>query len=320
MIKVLDFGISKSLPSAESANQLVLTATASLIGSPLYMSPEQMQSPRGVDQRTDIWSLGAILYYSLTGRPPYPAENIAQLCSLLMNTAPTPISQLRPEVPADLERIIGRCLERDRERRFADVSELASALSEFASVLSHVHVSRAARILSVPGVEREVKTLNSRSERDTVVEAAGTQSAWQNDSQKGKSTSRRWLVPAALVLVGVVAGLFAWWRAADDAPVARDAAELPKSVPGPPRAAEPKPPEPIVPAPTTPAAAPVAVTAAPVVSAQEASATARQSPPPPKPVVVPFQKPKVPPAPSGQAKPAPPSNAPTGLTDFGGRR
>jgi serine/threonine-protein kinase len=147
MIKVLDFGISKSLPSAESANQLVLTATASLIGSPLYMSPEQMQSPRGVDQRTDIWSLGAILYYSLTGRPPYPAENIAQLCSLLMNTVPTPISQLRPEVPADLERIIGRCLERDRERRFADVSELASALSEFASVLS----SRVSRRVCSPG-------------------------------------------------------------------------------------------------------------------------------------------------------------------------
>src|SRR5262249_13082945 len=78
VVKVLDFGISKTLMLGSEERSL--TETAGVMGSPLYMSPEQMRTPRAIDARTDIWSIGAVLYDLLGGRPPYVADTIAQLC------------------------------------------------------------------------------------------------------------------------------------------------------------------------------------------------------------------------------------------------
>lgn len=205
MIKVLDFGISKSIAApGTSSNQMALTATASLIGSPLYMSPEQMQSPRAVDTRTDIWALGAILYHLLAGQPPYMGENIAQLCERLMNSTPEPLPSRRPDVPVGLDRVVARCLQKDREQRFANVSELAEALQVFASPFSQVHVSRAQRILTGSSGGARESTLASEG-------VSGTQSAWQRESTKrSPRPPRRWVLPVIAAVAGTAIAAFVW--------------------------------------------------------------------------------------------------------------
>src|SRR3954463_949976 len=129
-IKVLDFGISKLTVTGAGA-ELGMTKTHTIMGSPLYMSPEQMSSSRSVDMRTDIWALGVILYETLTGRVPFEAETMPQLCGMILQDPPRPIRELRPGVPGVLESVLYHCLEKNRERRFANVAELAFALARF---------------------------------------------------------------------------------------------------------------------------------------------------------------------------------------------
>jgi len=133
-VKVLDFGISK--PHEESDASSPLTATGSLLGTPQYMSPEQIKQSKGVDTRADIWSLGVILYELTTGSLPFaPGEGdgIGAMFGLILHTDPTPPRAARPDLPEGLERVILTCLARDREERFRDVGELAEALGPFAS-------------------------------------------------------------------------------------------------------------------------------------------------------------------------------------------
>jgi serine/threonine-protein kinase len=149
LVKVLDFGISKSVSGGSSAD-LSLTATSTMIGSPLYMSPEQMHSAKSVDVRTDIWSLGAILYQLLTSRPPFPAESIPQLCNALLNDSPAPLSGFRDDVPPELEAAVLRALAKDRAERWQSVGEMCQALATFAPS-ARVHADRAMRVLSTAG-------------------------------------------------------------------------------------------------------------------------------------------------------------------------
>lgn len=129
VLKVLDFGVSKT--KSLEPSDLGLTQDYALIGSPLYMSPEQMRSARDVDLRTDIWSLGVILYELLTGHTPYSETSIVELFRAMLEPPP-PLHSFRSDVPAALERVIARCLERYPARRFQNVSELARELVEFA--------------------------------------------------------------------------------------------------------------------------------------------------------------------------------------------
>jgi serine/threonine-protein kinase len=156
IVKVLDFGISKSIPGG-SLDDLALTSTAALIGSPLYMSPEQMHSAKNVDVRTDIWALGAILYQLLTGRPPYVAESLPQLCSALLNDVPPSLNSLRSEVPVGLENVVLGALAKDKAERYPSVAEFASALGEFAPGML-VHAERASRMLSGTDVQFALRT------------------------------------------------------------------------------------------------------------------------------------------------------------------
>jgi serine/threonine-protein kinase len=149
-VKVLDFGISKTLMLG-SSDEPSLTRTANIMGSPFYMSPEQMRTPRNVDARSDIWAIGAILYDLLAGRPPYVAETIPQLCTMLLENDPDPIRNTRPDVTEDLEHVVMRCLAKRVEDRWSSVSELAVALAPFASRASRVHVERAGRVLGGSG-------------------------------------------------------------------------------------------------------------------------------------------------------------------------
>src|SRR3954471_7195160 len=149
-IKVLDFGISKlTAPGADHS----MTKTSAVMGSPLYMSPEQMTASRGVDARTDIWALGVVLYELLTGRVPFRAETLPEVCGLILTAAPSPVRDFSPGVPEGLQSVVLRCLEKDRERRYSNVSQVAQALAPFGSRATSRSVERISRILGAPQVE-----------------------------------------------------------------------------------------------------------------------------------------------------------------------
>lgn len=140
-IKVLDFGISKA---ADAASGSALTQTAAMMGSPKYMSPEQLKSTRDVDARTDIWALGVIFYELLSGEGAFRADTMPQLYVAIIQDPPQPLR--RPDVPPGLIQVILRCLEKDPTRRFQSVAELAAALHEFAPVHARRSVERISRI------------------------------------------------------------------------------------------------------------------------------------------------------------------------------
>ncbi|MBV8756987.1 MAG: serine/threonine protein kinase [Deltaproteobacteria bacterium] len=141
-IKVLDFGISKFVSTDAQRIDPALTTTASVLGSPAYMSPEQLESPRDIDGRTDVWSLGVILFELITGAHPFVADTLPQLYKKIA-TAPAPLLRsIRPDAPADLEAIVARCLSKDAKDRFADAAALADALAPFAGE-AHGHTAAA---------------------------------------------------------------------------------------------------------------------------------------------------------------------------------
>jgi serine/threonine-protein kinase len=130
VLKILDFGISKRLLESERKG---LTDPGSSLGSPWYMSPEQMKDSSLVDQRADVWSLGVLLFELLTKEWPFRGESIPQVCANVL-TSPTPLpSARRPDIDAGLDAVVLRCLEKDPEKRYLGVAALAEDLRRFAS-------------------------------------------------------------------------------------------------------------------------------------------------------------------------------------------
>jgi tRNA A-37 threonylcarbamoyl transferase component Bud32 len=130
VLKILDFGVSKQLTSVGLRSH---TNPTESVGSPQYMSPEQITKPSEVDPRTDIWSLGVAMFELLTGRVLFNGVGTAQVCAAVLTQPIPPFSAYRSDVPPALEAIVLRCLQRDRERRFRSVAELAAALSAFST-------------------------------------------------------------------------------------------------------------------------------------------------------------------------------------------
>jgi serine/threonine-protein kinase len=150
-IKLLDFGIAK-MPSEDAADPLQsLTTTTALLGSPAYMSPEQLLCARNVDARSDIWSLGAILHTLLAGRPPFVGETMPQVCALIVTGQPARVVEVRPDVPGELQDVILRCLEKRAEDRFQSVAELARALTPFSPPWALLSAERAASMMRKTG-------------------------------------------------------------------------------------------------------------------------------------------------------------------------
>jgi tRNA A-37 threonylcarbamoyl transferase component Bud32 len=150
LIKVLDFGISKIVGGAgEDKLEPSLTGTSTLLGSPRYMSPEQLRGTKNVDVRTDVWALGVILYELLSGTIPFEADTLPGLLAQIAADPPRPILDVCPHLPEGLAAIIMRCLEKDTTRRFGNVGELSVALLPYAAAPSRVSVERILAILSM---------------------------------------------------------------------------------------------------------------------------------------------------------------------------
>lgn len=146
-IKVLDFGLSKARQAgpALGEDERSLTFAGEVMGSPVYMAPEQLLSSSGVDQGADIWSIGVVLYELLTGALPFEGETVERIRANVMMEAPRPISSLRPDVPADLEAIVMRCLRKLSNDRYRGLTVLAASLAPFGGASAR---NSAARILA----------------------------------------------------------------------------------------------------------------------------------------------------------------------------
>jgi eukaryotic-like serine/threonine-protein kinase len=130
LLKILDFGISKA--TSTERDEQKLTATGASLGSPVYMSPEQVKGEEA-DARTDVWGLGTALYELLSAHTPFEANKVGPLYAKILGSPPVPLNVWRRDLPAGLEPVILRCLEKEMGRRFAGAAELAAALAPFAT-------------------------------------------------------------------------------------------------------------------------------------------------------------------------------------------
>lgn len=345
MVKVLDFGISKSLTGQSSDMQL--TKTQALIGSPLYMSPEQMDSAKDVDQRTDIWSLGAIMYELLTGHPPYTGQSIPQLCAAILNSDAKPLMSYRPEIAEELDAVVQRCLAKSVELRWQTVGHLARALEPYAPREAVHSIQRVQRVLE--GSRPDISGLDLRSQIPSQVRAAAAEvttgatavsasfesapsvrrdvpdahrqtiDSWGRTGDQevpAKRSGAKWAVAGAAALLFAAGGIYVTTQVGTNAPASAAAAPA-----APPPAAETAPAKADKPA--------VAVEPAqkdePADEAKaegddsdevEADEKAEATKPEPAPVAKPTPV-RVQPRPATKPQPKPSDD---GLTDFGGRR
>jgi serine/threonine-protein kinase len=146
LVKVLDFGLSKMLLQDEEAVEGSLTATTVVVGSPQYMSPEQIRSLKHVGFGADIWALGVILHEMLTGRRPFVGRTLTAISASIAADTPPPLRSLRPELPDGLDAVVLACLEKDMDRRVQTVADLASLLAPFAPPRSSISLERIAKL------------------------------------------------------------------------------------------------------------------------------------------------------------------------------
>jgi eukaryotic-like serine/threonine-protein kinase len=215
LVKVLDFGLSKMVD--DDGVRISLTATDFVMGSPQYMSPEQLRSLKDADWRTDIWAVGVILYEFLTGKRPFDGPSLTAVSASIMVDTPKPIGSLRPGVPAALEVAVLKCIEKDPALRWQSIGELAQAIAPFAPPSASLLVERILRLQPVAATPAGPPTATLSAVPLAADATAGLQvehttartSAWGSTGPAPKDPPKLWIaggMGAAAVLVGV----FAW--------------------------------------------------------------------------------------------------------------
>jgi serine/threonine-protein kinase len=211
LVKVLDFGIAKwSQASGETPSPR--TQTGSTLGTPSYMSPEQATAERAVDHRTDIWSIGVILYECLSGVRPLEGENAAQMVMRLLSTGIIPLEHLVHGLPKTLGELVGRMLARDPRHRPDDLSEVFTVLQGLAA-------------LPVPSFGKARAILENEATTWSPITPASSRRGERNFGRGAlRSSPRRWSLGGLLVAAGaLVAALLAFWldgRPSEVAPAA----------------------------------------------------------------------------------------------------
>jgi serine/threonine-protein kinase len=181
------------------------------MGSPLYMSPEQVRASKDIDRRTDIWSLGVILYELVSGRMPFETDAVSELVILIATADPAPLRQHRPDLPAGFEAVVLRCLARERDKRPQNVGELAVALGEYAPKRAMASVDRVLRTMEAAGsaLPLPVPSTPRMSEYAETISASSIAAAtpsWEKKTTFKKLGPAVVATAAGLGVVAVVAG------------------------------------------------------------------------------------------------------------------
>jgi eukaryotic-like serine/threonine-protein kinase len=306
LLKVLDFGISKTQSTGSN-----LTATQSVMGTPAYMSPEQMRSSRDVDHRTDIWALGVVMYELLQGAPPFGGDTFSSIVIRIVNE---PLPRFSVPLPPDLDAIVYRCLEKDPARRFQNVAEVAQALARYAQSQTQAAIS-VQRTRSIIGLEAHHAFDPGAPGRaippSTISGAAGARTT-------PPGGSRRWPILAGVgvmagaVVIAIVASSGGGTSGRNEGTAAGQPAIAPPPPSAPASPAVAAQPAATTPAPASPAAAaqPAATTPAPAAATPSATAaptTTAASPP-----TTPAASSTTPASPAAPASPTTPANASPG--------
>ncbi len=209
LIKVLDFGISKMTSGSGSSPGGPMTHTSALMGSPLYMSPEQLNSSKNVDARSDIWSLGVVMFEMLSGTQPFQGETLPQVCMAIMIADAPPLTT--PGVPPLLAAVIARCLQKQPEARYQSVAQLAQALAPLASARGQQSVERISRVLgsALTGSNPALPYAGAASHTSPALSAPqpGTYAAWgETKSPQPKPRSKAPLFAVLALLLAGIAG------------------------------------------------------------------------------------------------------------------
>jgi serine/threonine-protein kinase len=195
LIKVLDFGIAKTTEREQPESTALTSSDDVRLGSPAYMPPEQLQDPRNVDTRSDIWSLGATLYELICGRPPFEGNGYLELATAILKEPPVPLSErsVPSTVPRGLEQILRKCLEKERGKRYANAAELAAALAPFGSEDARMSATRVSGMFgsqsSLPAVTKAVPVSDADCEPTLDVAGETNRNAPGSGSGRERRTS-----------------------------------------------------------------------------------------------------------------------------------
>ena len=225
-VKVLDFGLAKllvnSAPSATTAGPTMdRTAEGVTVGTVSYMSPEQV-SGDSLDARTDLFSLGVVLYESVTGRQPFTGKTSAVIFSAILTRAPVAPVVFNPEVPPRLQEVINNCLEKDRELRYQDAAGLRADLRRVKRDLESGQLS-VFRISTPPTTDAADVLTGSRP--SIIVQPAESSASQTAIQPSTPARGRWWPVAAAIVGVAALAAGGASWVSSRRAPALQTKAE-----------------------------------------------------------------------------------------------
>ena len=315
-IKVLDFGISKVTTLSASGPEMGMTKTSSVMGSPLYMPPEQMKSARDADTRSDIWAIGAILYELVAARTPFRADSFAELVLKVAGSPPEPLRASRPDAPPGLEQVILRCLEKEPGRRFQNIGELAVALLEYGPKRARSSVERISRVMTASGLSTSSLGMPPSSVAEPPA-PPGTVGSWGTTGPgatipKNSNAGVIALLAGLFVVGGAVAGIFGWRAMRAPAPEGTTSGDVPAASSEAPPLAKVLPAESVLspsPPPLLPTASSVAAPDAAPIASSAPIPPARTGTARPRPAVTsPASTAKAPPAPSAPKR-----------SDLGGR-
>lgn len=226
VLKILDFGISKLSAKRSTSGELRdLTDAGDKFGTPVYMSPEQLLASGGVDARADVWAMGVVFFELLTGKLPFDGDSLPELCTAILNKPPVSLIEARPSIPAPLQAVIERCLEKDVEKRFQNVAELAQELSPFVGSSGQERIDHVVRIVRGGGetvraatplpdassarAMRDVSTLAEPGERALTTGSGAASWGASTSPRTGDEARRhRTRLVAFGVAVGVAVALF----------------------------------------------------------------------------------------------------------------
>jgi serine/threonine-protein kinase len=208
-VKILDFGISKFDPSRTEGMNLTQEGTA--LGTPFYMSPEQVRGEANLDARTDVYALGVVLYECLTGKKPFDADSLPHLAVLIHEGKYTPLKSIRPDAPVGLEAVIARAMSIDRNHRYASARALKQSLEEID--VSGKLTSGATLLAPATAIDGTPKLVIDESKVERRLPAVAVTAG----AEPGGKRRRSALVAIGVTMLVAVAGAVALWSARREA-------------------------------------------------------------------------------------------------------